>query len=382
MFFVSNIKLYRSKKFVRVLYFTGLFFCLTFTIPNEFADADAYRDLFVKYHNSNIGFNDFLNTIYDNHKDPIMPTITFLASKITNNYHILFLFYGLLFVFYYVRFYDFLINNFEIGKNLWLFLVLLFIIPIWQINGFRMWTATYAFVYALILKNERKHVLSLFHLSVAVLTHVSLTPFVIIILFSRLIVLIPERILFYLFMASFLIGPIDILNFIDLDFLPKILKLSLEGYTNENYIQELKNIKMETNFYVKYKEYILFYPFVLVLAYGFLRFKISFKNSILKLILMSNILINVLLTLEVGAVERFYHINNLFLGILILYLFSSYKIPLLFKKLVFFISFFYILIEFRFGIDYIGLDFVFSNPLIALLFHSEIAFSALLDLMR
>jgi len=71
---------------------------------------------------------------------------------ITSNYHILFAVFGIIYGYYFSRNVDFLIKQCD-NKNShilrWI-IVVTFFIGIWQINGFRFWTAAQIFTYGII----------------------------------------------------------------------------------------------------------------------------------------------------------------------------------------------------------------------------------------
>lgn len=161
--FASFLSLFRGKidiEFRNVFWFLCVFFGFGFVLKGDVGDSYRYaeelRDLHFKI---KLGFSfiDLLSLIYIQYSDPFNPIITYLIAYFTEDYRFLFGIYALFFGYFYST------NMFVVLQNVnnklltklkyLLFAYLLLLLPIWDINGVRMWTGFHAVFYVL-LKNK------------------------------------------------------------------------------------------------------------------------------------------------------------------------------------------------------------------------------------
>ncbi len=164
----SNIE-NKGARLIVILF--SMLFGYSFIVPDEFADANSYIEMFQQMHKRDFG--DFINYIMaifvketegnDDAADLFLPTLYFILSRFTDNKDFLFVVFSLIFSTYIVLIFKFLINIFNefpnINSRIYLFYVAL-LIPIFDINHFRWYVAFMTFIlgmFGLLIKGERKY---------------------------------------------------------------------------------------------------------------------------------------------------------------------------------------------------------------------------------
>lgn len=82
--------------------------------------------------------------------DIYQPLITFIVSRFTSDYHVLFSIFALVFGWFYLKCVNVLYDDYSKYRNINALIHLfffIFILPVWQINGVRMWTAVWIFFF-------------------------------------------------------------------------------------------------------------------------------------------------------------------------------------------------------------------------------------------
>src|SRR5690606_22893488 len=133
-----------------------LVFCLlygfTFVI-NEKMDGDRYAERLKNDYGkpfSDSAFNEHITGLYETSLDFVQPLINFVISRVTDSHHVLFAVYALVFGYFWLKSIDFVNKRFQMDRNELTILYTIFfisLIPIFNINGFRMWTAAWIFIY-------------------------------------------------------------------------------------------------------------------------------------------------------------------------------------------------------------------------------------------
>jgi hypothetical protein len=143
-----------------ILGFCALF-GFTFVISEEM-DGQRYADeLKVAYDEPFSSFIDHLFGLYTTSLDFVEPLITFIVSRFTDSHHILFAIFALIFGWFWLKSIRLVSEKFYFNVNKMSLLFTIFfisILPIFSINGFRMWTAAWVFIYGVlnILLNKDK----------------------------------------------------------------------------------------------------------------------------------------------------------------------------------------------------------------------------------
>lgn len=158
--FASFLSLFRGKidiEFRNVFWFLCVFFGFGFVLKGDVGDSYRYAEELKEINfKIKLGFSfiDLLSLIYTQYSDPFSPIVTFIIAYFTPDYRFLFGIYALFFGYFYSSNIFIILNNLnkDISTKLkyLIFAYLLLILPIWEINGVRMWTGFHAVFYGLL----------------------------------------------------------------------------------------------------------------------------------------------------------------------------------------------------------------------------------------
>jgi hypothetical protein len=164
-----------------------------------------------------------------------------------------------------------------------LIIVLFLVVPIWNLGGFRFWTAAHVFTYGClhyIYKYKPKRVLwailtpFVFHFAFLLPTALLLFHMV---SGSRL------KLYYFFFLLSFLVSEINIelINTNIESNAPEILQQKTEAYRSESALKNFEKSKVETTkvWYAAYQGKFLSWPIFLILAIGYWKFKAFIKEN-------------------------------------------------------------------------------------------------------
>lgn len=231
-----------------VFFLFALCFGMAFTIGTNRGsrglDSSFYRSYFEE--NQNITYDDFLQsfnsylTFKEAKKDFYFDTIAFGVSRLTDNYHVLFLVFAAIFATFQLKTLRFFTShpNFKFS-TLCLLLAFLFTYnQIFNINGVRFWTAAWIGVYAvfkIFLKEDKRYFLLVlftpfFHGAFSVFV-----AFVILAYFTRKF----EKTWIVLFFVSFAFSSfvVELVKNIG-QFLPPFLAKLVNSYTSESMLSK------------------------------------------------------------------------------------------------------------------------------------------------
>src|SRR5690606_24849084 len=99
---------------------------------------------------SESALNEHISGLYETSLDFVQPLINFIVSRFTDSHHVLFAVYALTFGYFWLKTIDFVNKRVQLGRNKLTIVYTIFLIsliPIFNINGFRMWTAAWIFIY-------------------------------------------------------------------------------------------------------------------------------------------------------------------------------------------------------------------------------------------
>ena len=380
---------YRQKWSKNVIWLFVAFFGYTFVISNDTMDANRYRDQFTEVSTTDNG-TIFEKNIYAEESanvDILKPLLDKVVSSFTTNYKILFMFYGLIFGYFFSRSLWLLLDRsyYKLTGISILLLLLFFVVnPIWNINGFRFWTAAQIFVYGILLyflEGKKKGIL--FVLS-SFLVHFSfLLPIGILLIY----LLLGNRltIYFYFFIGSLLVNELN-LEMVrnNLAFLPTVYEARVTGYTSEEYKEKVIEKVVQINWYARIKGKALHYPIYIFLIYLFWKARSMVLRkkelySLFSFVLLFYGVANVIS--YIPSAGRFMSIGaGLAIAFIFLFLqnFHDTKFNSIIKlsrpALLLFI-----IVTIRIGFDVIGLTSIFGNPLIALFMENDLP---LIDLIK
>jgi hypothetical protein len=162
---VTAILNFQRKEARNVVYAFLIYYGLTFVVGNE--GIDASRIAMTLKANAMLPFSDIFKIVggvyaTETTVDIVEPLISFIVSRVSSDYRLLFGAFAALFGFFYVRSVNLLFKEAKYSFG-WNSIILLFffasILPVTSINGFRMWTAAWIFFYGayhvILYKNPR-----------------------------------------------------------------------------------------------------------------------------------------------------------------------------------------------------------------------------------
>lgn len=307
--------------------------------------------------------------------DVLQPLVIYVVSWFTTDSRILFGVMGLIFGYFFSRNVWLGIELIEGRLNRYaIIFIFLFamIIPIWEINGFRMWTAAHVFFFGVsrqLITGERKYA---FFAVLSPLIHFSFIFAVVAYFGYFLVKRLPLNLIFSIFILSVLVQEIyiDIREF--RDYAPEAFHSEIDGYGNIEWAEARREAHQEMRWWAKYQKTVLEYFMVLVMSLAFVSCK---KNpEILKdkstwnffsFSLWFAALARFLAAFPFGDNYRFVIIANLFLSLSLAIIYGgrlrTFKIPLQYL-ITFLIIAFYSLVGMRMGFDRMGIATLISNP--------------------
>lgn len=265
-----------------------VFYGLTFAIGNESSGSDinSYLEELQYLHSRyELTTNEIINYFQDSGEVDILRTfLSYVISRFTDSQAILTTVYAIIFGFFFSRNIWYILNLLE-GKLSLLTKILIFalilVIPIWFINGFRMWTAFHIFLYGLlpyIFENKKSKLIFVY---LSFLVHFSFVIPISIVLFyfivgSRL------NLFFIGFIISIFISEINITLFNQYieTYAPQSMVDRSAGYRNEDTIENRKESIANSKkvWYVRWRGKLLKWAFYVVLIYFFLFAEPNIKN--------------------------------------------------------------------------------------------------------
>jgi hypothetical protein len=284
--FISALTNYSQKDAKNVVYFYFIYFGLTYFITNSYyVDAAGYA-LDLKA-NAALPFSDFFTIVgglYSSNTsvDFIEPMISFIISRFTENYRVLFGVYAALFGFFYLKSIDLLHNSF-VERNGWNTAIHLafftVILPITAINGFRMWTAAWIFFYGayhVILNRDARYLLLTF---ASVFVHWSF-------LSANIILLI----YFFVGNRNYIYLPLTIISFIIPGLIAPLfnsvsvrlggaMQNRYESYSSVEYILQRQQSMEQASWFLRLGNNLVFYYLLLAIIVIQLRYKNSMNEK-------------------------------------------------------------------------------------------------------
>lgn len=358
------------------------YFGFVFVISRDIGGVDSarYALALAEMHELTPTFNNFLASMYSvetNLVDIYQPLLTWIVSLFTDNPHYLFALFALVFGYFYANNLWIILSQFNGRISFVVFLFLLvftLIIPIWNINGVRMWTAAQIFIYGVLLFVHEKKREGLLWSAASVLVHFSfLLPLALLVIF----VLLPKRlpIYFTFFIVSIFVSEINLFSVrSSLSFLPEIFQSRVMSYTNTDYAYGVKQAAEATAWYVGFSGLALriaVYALLIATIISSRRYlkKDIYLYSFICFTLFFYGCANIVSLVPSGG--RFIAVANMLSIASLLFYFARYRLNMALKivrvlslPLVIFFSIFSI----RVGFDYMGISTFFGNPFTAILF--------------
>ena len=159
--FLYSLRRIKTKSSYLIFFLSAIFFGLSFTVDSGKEGGDSafdgqfYREKFENYQyaiSSDFwdGFISFLS-FDEGKKDYYFDTLAFYCSRFTDNYHIMFMIVATVFIYFALKSFKFLTaeDNFDASVISYILVYLFFYNQIFNINGFRFWTAAWIAVYSI-----------------------------------------------------------------------------------------------------------------------------------------------------------------------------------------------------------------------------------------
>lgn len=378
---IIGLKNYRTNSAKYYILVFILFYAFTLTFPEGETDMDFFRR--IDHFNSivaekNLKISEMWNLVYsddsiDSSADIFEKTLIFITSRFTDNYRWMSVVWGLIFGLFSLWNIEFIIKKLDLRINrynfLWILLLFL-LIPFWNINAFRFWTAAHIFINGMLryfYTNDRKYFLLICISSV--LVHFSfIIPNILLLLFLFL----PKN----LFVANIIFVTTIITSFVSLnsidvnfDFLPLGIQSKIDGYTSIRYLDQAQELyNLQTNFYVNFRYYLVLIAFELMFLLIYFKHKAFLKIKMNEQILfLSFILLTFAnLVFDIRPLDRFFNLGAFFMTFIGLkfwnYLFVENRKPALFRLCSILLTL-YIIVEIRIGFDTISIVSILGNPI-------------------
>lgn len=385
----------RSKNLRGVLIWFCAFYGFTFLVDRTSSDAFIHiREFQSLAENTNLGLLNYLELIYREEADLLIPLVKFFVSRFTDSPKVLLMFIGLIFGYFYARNVTNLLSLSHKKRTYFAILVLTlfsFIYAPWEINAFRFPIATHIFIlgiFSLFYLKERK-----------AWGWILLSPFVhftflIAVGLLVLFLIIGNRLTVYMsifIFSLFFSGNLEVSQL--LNTLPDTGIKSIEkrkvSYTDEEYITLNQTNDSIKNWYVLGRLFVLkvmVVLFSLIVFYKVRKNKREVFNGITQFLGLSLLMMSFsnLLAGQVASIGRFLNLGQMiFLLSLFLYaIHYSWRPNVIYSTLFTACVLLYVVVDVRIGFYSISLDTVLSNPIIAAIAQSDLNFDEILSLIR
>ncbi len=371
---------YKSGYAKNILWIFCAFFGYTFIVSDPYMDANRYRDALKRAHiEKNEPLLNVLTAPYVNKgkyagTDFYSHTITVFVSRFTDDFRVFFGFIGLIFGFFYSRNLFFIIAHIKEKKlivlSVLLLLVTALIIPFWNINGYRYYTAAQVFLFGLLngfFSGKRR--------------------FWIIVILSPAIhfsFFFPVAILFLYFLTGrnlwisvgFLLISLFFVNlspeFINQNakLAPVFMQNKVEGYSADYYVEMVSSLEVGQNWYVRGHMYALNFSLYLFIGLTVLnRRKWLVRKDVKRLFVFGVMMLAAAnLVSSIPSMGRFYTVAALLLCISFILIIQNDTNLKVYKSLTYVLTvplLIFIVVAVRIGLDYIGLNTLFLNPFLA-----------------
>lgn len=260
-------------------------FAFAIGIENQGADIVRYVADYQHLHGEQMTISKAISVFAESGDIDVLSTfIAIVLSRFTENQSILTLVYGTIFGFFFSRNMWFVLERLK--GNIRLITVLLFVcfflvVPIWNMNGFRMWTAAHIFIYGLLpyLFDGKKN--GVLIASLSILVHFSfLVP--VSILYAYMVAGNRLVLYFTFFCATFFISEINLSVFNDVieSYAPEIVQERTAGYRSEEYVESHREGDVAgQNWYLIWYDRALRWPVMGFLVLLFFRSKKFFTDN-------------------------------------------------------------------------------------------------------
>ncbi len=269
--FVTAIFNYSQKDSKRVVSIFLIYYGLTFVLGDAGVDAERYASALQD--TAELPFSDFFAIVgglyTDTTVDIMQPLVTFIVSRFTTSYHILFAVWAAIFGFFYLKSINQLHNQYveNPGWNAFIFMAFfVFVMPITTLGGIRMPIATWVFflgAYHVIINRNPRYLILALSASLVHWSFISANVVLFIYFFAG------NRNMIYLpiLVASFILPGLMSPVFESLAYsLGGPIQDRYEGYANEMYIEGMQDSYQGAPWFVTMGSTLCFYFFILAIV--------------------------------------------------------------------------------------------------------------------
>lgn len=245
--FIYSIKNIKTKSSFVYFFLFAVFFGLSFTVTtnrdlHSGFDSPSYRAGFEAYENKTA--DHYLSTLdeylqFDEGRPDLYDqTIYFFVSRITGNYHVMFMVIAAIFAFFALKSFAFFVKDQAFIYSIPCFILAFLFMSnqIFNINNFRFWTAAWMSIYILfnvfVGKNKRFLILSVFLPFMHSAYWMFLVIMVVYFLSGRYTKFWSIAVIISFFISNI---TLELLNVVG-DFIPDFLQSKFQGYTRDEYI--------------------------------------------------------------------------------------------------------------------------------------------------
>lgn len=384
---ISTLSQFRSHRARVIAFMFCIYFGFVFIIPKDkvgAADSARYATYLFQAHYHPLSFNTLLSLIYNSKEggftDVYQPLVTWLVAIFTDDPRWLFAVFAAVFGYFFTQNLWLVYSRMKGRLSIFLLLFIIFlplIIPIWNINGVRMWTAAHVYLYGILFYYLNGQKQGILWSALSIFFHFSfLFPVAVLFIFLML----PEftTLFFIFYITTAFIREINLLVVREsLSFLPEVFQPKVETYTDETYAETIREAAKQLQWHVVFAQVIgryLIYAWVLV-SYIFMRHWSNYLPESKRLFGFALFLAGwSQLASLVPSGGRFILLTNfLFYAIFILMLsvwnpgrrigiIKSITVPLILFLIIF---------SFRTGLDYTGFMTFVGNPIAAIFIEEQ-----------
>lgn len=383
---ISAVKNHRQYWAKNLLWAFIAFYGFTFAIGSESEGTDilVYIEEFQDLHGQSLSISTAGEYFENSGEVDILRTfIAIVLSRFTDNAAILTLFYGIIFGFFFSRNMWYVLDRLEGNiKPITILLLVCFslVVPIWNMNGFRFWTAAHIYIYGLLpfLFEQKKS--GLFICSLSMLVHFAfLIP--VTILVSYLLLGDRLKIYFVMFLISFVISEINLTAFNELieSYAPEIVQERTSGYRGEEYVETYREGAEEEGkvwyavWYGQALKWSIMGFLVVLVVRGFTFFEDSINwKRLLAFTLLFYVFANLFSSLPSGG--RFVSVANLSALALITLYVQNREHELFMQRFILLATpalFIFIIVSIRIGLLSMSATVFFGNPVLAVFLVGE-----------
>ncbi|MBK9255865.1 MAG: EpsG family protein [Saprospiraceae bacterium] len=371
---------YRSKYSKNIIWLFCAFFGYTFIISDPYMDANRYKSWLVEMHKKSD--EPYVKLFVEPYKDKgiyagtdiYSHVLTLTASRFTDDFRLFFALIGLIFGYFYSRNLFLLLSHIKDKKLIFLSVIfivsLALLMPFWNINGYRFYTAAMIFLYgALKIIYEKKYR----YFWVALLSPLVHFSFGLPVVVLLLYLLLGNRIWIYTFI---LVGSLFLVDVSpktvneNAELAPLFMQNKVKGYSSEDYVKLIQRTQSDMNWYVRGHMYaIQFCIYTMILLVFFFRKKFISNHISESLICLGILMLAMANSVSsIPSMGRFFTIAAFILISGFIHIIQEHPKEKLFRLLgfVYLIPLLiFIIVEIRIGFDFIGLNSIFLNPMIA-----------------